>query len=55
MTEIYRIHATDNIGSFAIDCYSYEEYEMCINSFRADPEIDNIWVEEYDSEEGWQA
>ena len=55
MTEIYRIHATDNSGSFALDCHDYDEYKMVLNTFKADPEVDDIWVEEYDSEEGWQA
>ena len=55
MTTIYRIHANDSLGSFAVDCSSYEEFCDCMKSYREDPEIDGIWVEEYDEEEGWQA
>lgn len=55
MTTMYRIHANDSIGSFAVDCFSYEEFQDCMSRYREDPEIDGIWVEEYDEEEGWQA
>ena len=55
MTEIYRIHGRDNLGQFSIDCYSYEEFQSCYNSMQNESEIDDLWVEEYDEEEGWQA
>ena len=55
MTSIYRIHANDSIGGFAIDCYSYEEYQECWQNLKNDPEVDNLWLEEYSDEEGWQA
>ena len=55
MTSIYRIHATDNSGPFSIDCFDYEEYRETYDRFKEDSEVDQIWVEEYDEEEGWQA
>ena len=55
MTTIYRIHGNDFLGNFSIDCSSYEEYRECWDRLREDPEVDDLWLEEYDEEEGWQA
>ena len=55
MTNIYRIHGNDYCGNFSIDCSSYEEYQECWSNLRNDPEVDGLWLEEYDDEEGWQA
>ena len=54
MTEIYRIHGTDSLGQFSIDCDSYEEYQECYNGLLNESEVEDLWTEEYDSEEGWQ-
>ena len=45
MTTIWRVHGTDTLGTFSFDCYSYEEFM----------ESWDLWLEEYDEEEGWQA
>lgn len=55
MTTIYRIHGNDYSGNFSFDCYSYEEYKESWNNLKEDPEVDDLWLEEYDEEEGWQA
>ena len=55
MTTIYRIHGNDYSGNFSFDCYSYEEYKESWDNLRDDPEVDDLWLEEYDEEEGWQA
>lgn len=55
MTSIYRINGTDSIGFFSIDCHSLEEFTECYNRLRKDPEVEDVWTEEYDDEEGWQA
>ena len=54
MTTLWRIHGQDELGSFAIDCYSYEEFNECRANIKADGNAWDLWFEEYDDEEGWQ-
>ena len=50
----YRIHFNDECGNAAIEVYA-DEYDEVMANLKADPEVDGIWVETYDDEEGWQA
>lgn len=50
----YRIHFTDAYGSGCIECDAYN-YADVMEALKADPCADNIWVEYYDENEGWQA
>ena len=50
----YEIHFTDNYGQGAIDCYP-DELPGCLKALRECPEVEDIWVESFDTEEGWQA
>ncbi len=52
---LYRIHGVDNISSFTIDCYSDNEYNNMMAWCRENPEVDGVWTEYWDQEEGWQA
>lgn len=50
----YKIHFTDKYGDCTIDC-TFEDYDNRMNWLKQDSEVDNIWVEHYDEETGWQA
>ena len=54
MTTKFRLHGNDKIGSFTIEG-KIEELEECVRNLRNDPEVDDLWVEYYDDEEGCQA
>lgn len=51
----YRIHFTDRYGQGTIECLSTSHYSEVMENLKADPEAEDIWVETYDPEEGWQA
>lgn len=51
----YRIHFTDNYGSATIECKTESEYNEVYGNIIADSDCDDVWVEYYDEEEGWQA
>ena len=53
--ELYRIHFMDSYGCGAIDCHGTAEYNRCLQNLKDDPEVEDIWTESYDTEEGWQA
>jgi len=50
-----RIHFEDNYGTGAIECLTSSEHQEALKNLRNDPTVENIWVEYYDEEEGWQA
>lgn len=52
---IYRIHFTDSYGQGAIECESTDNYNEVMSNLMDDPFTDDIWMEYYDPEEGWQA
>lgn len=49
----YKIHFTDKYGDCTIDC-TFEEYIEAMNWLKEDSEVNDIWVEYYDEESGWQ-
>lgn len=53
--EKYRIHFEDNYGQATIGCRTQEEFDEAYKNVKADPMCDNIWVERWYEEEGWQA
>lgn len=53
--ERFRIHFTDNYGSATIGCKTYKEFTEALNNIHNDPMCEDIWTEQYDDEEGWQA
>ena len=48
----YKIHFTDNYGQATIETDNYDEF---MTNLKNDPNVDGIWVEYFDPEEGWQA
>lgn len=49
----YKIHFTDNYGQATIET---EDYDEVMQNLKDDPEVDDIWVEQYNEEEGyWEA
>ena len=55
MTTIWRVHGTDTLGTFSFDCYSYDEFKESWDAYHHLPDVWDLWLEEYDEEEGWQA
>lgn len=51
----YKIHFTDYYGAAMITCDTDAEYDEAIRNIKDDPECNDIWVETYDPDEGWQA
>ena len=51
---MYKIHFTDNYGQGTIECDSLEQYNEVMKNLREDPMAEDIWVETFDPEEGWQ-
>ena len=51
----FKIHFTDAYGTATITCETYNEYLETLSNLRNDPIAEDIWCEEYDDEEGWQA
>jgi len=59
MTTIIRVHfrfTSENWDTFYdyIDCGTWVEKDTTQKELIADPYCDDIWVESYDDEEGWQ-
>ena len=53
---MYKIHFCDNYGQATITCDSYEEYIEAYQNIKDDPECEDIWIERYNSDEGyWEA
>ena len=50
----YKIHFTDNYGTATIEC-ARENYSEVMKNLRDDTYAEDIWVESWDPEEGWQA
>lgn len=50
----FKAHGNDKIGRFTIEG-KIEELSECERNLRDDPEVEDIWFEYYDDEEGWQA
>lgn len=51
----YKIHFTDNYGQGTIEVDG-DDYDEAYQNIKDDPECDNIWVEQYNEEEGyWEA
>lgn len=51
----YKIHFTDSYGQGTIETES-ENYNEVMQNLNADPQCDDIWVEQYNEEEGyWEA
>lgn len=55
MIDMYKIHFTDNYGQGAITCESDEEWVRVRDNLVSDPNVNDIWTEFHDDEEGWQA
>lgn len=51
----YRIHFTDNYGTGTLECETWEEFREALKNVNENPICEDIWTEEYDEEEGWQA
>lgn len=51
----YRVHFTDNYGGCTIECDTWQEFQKAIRRANEDPYVEDIWTEEFDEEEGWQA
>ena len=52
---MYKIHFTDAYGSATLECDTYQEFTDAYANIRKDPLCEDIWCEELDPEEGWQA
>ena len=50
----YRIHFTDNYGQATIEAESIEQKNEILANLQADPTAEDIWLEYFDPEEGWQ-
>ena len=50
----YKIHFTDNYGDGSIECDGLI-FDQIMRNLREDPNVENIWTESFDPEEGWQA
>ena len=50
----YKIHFIDMYGSATIEC-GREDYSEVMKNLSDDPYAEDIWVERWDPEEGWQA
>ena len=55
MTGKYRIHFTDNYGAATIECKTESEYNETYGNIISDSNCEDVWIEYYDEEEGWQA
>lgn len=51
----WQIHFRDDYGPGAIETDNREDMETIVSNLRSDPTAEDIWVEEYDPEEGWQS
>lgn len=54
MENTIRIHFTDAYGQGCIEC-NPTNYADFLDALRVDPTADDIWMETYDEDEGWQA
>lgn len=50
----YKIHFADMYGTATIEC-SRENYSEVMKNLNEDPHVEDVWVESWDPEEGWQA
>ncbi len=50
-----KIHFTDKYGQGTIEAKTDEQYEAIMSALADDPEVEDIWTETWDPEEGWQA
>lgn len=50
----YKIHFADMYGTATIEC-ARENYSEVMKNLNEDPNVEDIWVESWDPEEGWQA
>ena len=53
--EKYRIHFTDNNGPCTLEFDTWRQFRTALKNINDDPMCEDIWTEEYDEEEGWQA
>ena len=54
MITAYKIHFSDNYGSGTIECEP-QDFDHVMANVKADAYAENVWVESFDDEEGWQA
>ena len=47
-----RVHFTDPYGQGCVTC-DVNSYSDLMSALRADPNVEDIWVEYYDDETGW--
>ena len=50
----YRINFTDAYGQGQIECDG-GAFDEIMTNLRNDPNVEGLWVESYDPEEGWQS
>jgi len=51
----YQIHFTDNYGQATIEVDNDEKYSEVMQNLNNVPECEDIWVEQYNEEEGhWE-
>ena len=55
MQDIYKVHFSDDMGTATIGCKTEEQYNEVIKNLKEDPTVNDIWVERWYEEEGWQA
>ena len=47
---LFKIHGVDSLGSFTIDCSTFEEYHECWNNLQMEPDVDELWFEVWDED-----